>query len=85
MLDTPSKIKPAYKIKRKVVDVDHNKLNNTNELKERLVHEMIELDKQKQHLEHGSKTGVDFGMIQSYKEMIQSRRVLLDQIKNSLN
>ena len=40
---------------------------------------MLELDKQKQQLSL-SQTGVNFSMLQTYREMIQSRRMLLDRL-----
>ncbi len=86
MLHTPLNLKPAYRIKNKSAALDNklnSKLHNTNELKERLLKEMLELDKQRQNLEIGAQS-VDFSMVQTYKEMIQSRRILLDQLSRSI-
>ena len=54
-------------IKKKLNSIDSAKLHNPNELKQHLIREMLELDKQKQALEAGSH--VDFSMLQTYKEM----------------
>lgn len=87
MLHTPLNLKPAYRIKNKPAQLENTKLNskltNTNELKERLLREMLELDTQRQNLEIGAQS-VDFSMAQTYKEMIQSRRVLLEQLTRSV-
>lgn len=87
MFYTPLNLKPAYRIKNKPAKLDNNKLNsklhNTHVLKERLLREMLELDKQRQQLEIGAET-VDFSMAQIYKEMIQSRRILLDQLSRTI-
>ncbi len=79
MRNSPLNLKPTYQLKKKAAKVDSNKLSNTNAFKERLLQEMLELDAQKQQLEIGARS-VDFSMKQTYKEMIQSRRMLLDQI-----
>ncbi len=84
MLDTPINLRPTYKIKRKITKVDSSKLSNSNALKERLIKEMLELDQQKQQLEIGARS-VDFSMMQTYKEMIQSRRMLLDQLTRQIS
>ena len=83
MLDKPQSLEPAFRIKKKAEAVNSNKLRNTSGLKEQLMREMLELDKQKQKLEIGANT-MDFSMIQTYKEMIQSRRALLDQLNQPL-
>jgi hypothetical protein len=84
MLRTPSRLEPAFRIKKKLNSIDSTKLHNPNELKQQLIKEMLDLDKLKQDLESGSTT-VDFSMLQTYKEMIQSRRVLLEQIDSSID
>lgn len=48
------------------------KLENTELLKEKLLEELVELDKQLQTLKANSDS-VDFSMLQTYKEMIHSR------------
>ena len=87
MLHTPLHLKPAFRIKNKPAQLDNSKLNsklaNTNELKEQLLKEMLELDKQRQNLDINE--GVDFAMAQTYKEMIQSRRILLDQLNRTIS
>ena len=84
MLRTPARLEPAFRIKKKLTQIDSSKLHNPNELKQRLIREMLEIDQQKHELEVGNKP-VDFSLIQTYKEMIQSRRVLLEQINNSID
>ena len=77
--ETPLNLKPAYRIKNRACNVDHSKLHNTDALKQQLMGEMLELDKQKQQLSL-SQTEVNFSMLQTYREMIQSRRMLLDRL-----
>lgn len=80
MFETPENLKPAYRIKNKVKALDQQKLHNANALKEQLLGEMLALDKQRQQLELEGDC-VNFAMLQSYKEMIRSRRYLLEQLK----
>lgn len=84
MLRTPSRLEPAFRIKKKLNSIDSTKLHNPNELKQRLIKEMLDLDKQKQAIE-ANNSPFDFSMHQTYKEMIQSRRILLEQINNSID
>lgn len=84
MLRTPSRFEPAFRVKKKLNSIDSTKLHSPNELKEQLIKEMLELDQLKQALENESAT-VDFSMRQTYKEMIQSRRALLEQINHSID
>lgn len=79
MFDKPDSLKPAYRIKNKNKPLDGQKLNNTNALKEQLLREMLELDKQRQQLELEG-DAVNFAMLQSYREMIQTRRIMLDRL-----
>lgn len=83
MIRTPSRFEPAFRIRKKLNAIDSTKLNDANPLKERLIMEMLELDKQRHSLE-ASNSSVDFSMIQTCKEMIQSRRVLLEQLNKSI-
>lgn len=83
MLRTPSRFEPAFRIRKKLNAIDSTKLHDANQLKERLIMEMLELDKQRHSLE-SSHSPVDFSMIQTCKEMIQSRRVLLEQLNKSI-
>ncbi|MBL4827931.1 MAG: hypothetical protein JKY66_09515 [Spongiibacteraceae bacterium] len=54
-------------------------LENTELLKEKLLGELVELDKQMEVLNsNGNK--VDFSMMQTYKEMIHSRRVFFNEL-----
>lgn len=84
MLKTPSRLEPAFRIKNKSTPIDSSKLHNPNELKERLIREMLEIDTQRQAMELSGEP-VDFSLIQTYKEMIQSRRKLLEQIDHSID
>ena len=54
-------------------------LENTAAVKAKLLEEMIELEQQRDNLEYESGK-VDFSMLQTYKEMIQSRRVLFNKL-----
>lgn len=55
------------------------RLQNTRLLKERLLEELVELDKQLEVLsEQGDR--VDFSMMQTYKEMIHSRKTLFNKL-----
>lgn len=55
------------------------RLNNTSLLKEQLLEELVELDKQLEVLsEQGAR--VDFSMILTYKEMIHSRKALFNKL-----
>lgn len=79
MIKPPIRFEPAYKIKKKLSGINHHKLHDANVLKERLIKEMLALDTQKIALETNGYC-IDFSMIQVYKEMIQSRRLLLEQL-----
>jgi hypothetical protein len=54
-------------------------LHNTKRVKEKLLQELVELEKQKQRLESQSAV-VDFSMLQTYKEMIHSRTVFFNEL-----
>lgn len=84
MLRTPSRFEPAFRIKKKLNSIDSSKLHNPNQLKESLIKEMLELDNQRQALESAGHP-VDFAMLHTYKEMIQSRRILLEQLNNTID
>ena len=51
------------------------RLQNTALLKERLLEELVELDKQLEVLSK-QEDHIDFSMMQTYKEMIHSRKTL---------
>ncbi len=55
------------------------RLQNTNVLKERLLEELVELDKQLEILSLQGEN-IDFSMMQTYKEMIHSRKVLFNKL-----
>lgn len=55
------------------------RLQNTETVKEQLLAELVELEKQREHLEENSNT-VDFSMLQTYKEMISSRKSLFNKL-----
>jgi hypothetical protein len=81
MLETPAKLRPKNRL-RLFHSLAGANLNDTNALKEKLMREMLELDKQRAALETGASKH-DFSMVQTYKEMIHSRRVLLDQLNSA--
>ena len=54
-------------------------LQNTLALKRKLLAELLELEHQRNRLASES-DGVDFSMIQTYKEMIQSRRAMFKEL-----
>ena len=81
MLETPSKLRPRNRL-RLFHSLAGANLNDTNALKEKLMREMLELDKQRAALETGAFKH-DFSMVQTYREMIHSRRVLLDQLNSA--
>ena len=54
-------------------------LQNTSKVKEKLLQELLELEKQMELLK--SESGkVDFSMMQTYKEMIHSRKTLFNEL-----
>jgi hypothetical protein len=55
------------------------RLEDTSVLKERLLEELVELDKQLEILT-AQGDHVDFSMIQTYKEMIHSRKTLFNAL-----
>lgn len=84
MLETPQKLKdiaPQHSSKRRL-NTGAN-LNKNYALKEQLVREMLALNKQREELEVKA-SGVDFSMLQTYKEMIHSRQTLLEQIDTGI-
>ncbi|MCP3907572.1 MAG: hypothetical protein GY712_06100 [Oceanicoccus sp.] len=56
-------------------------LQNTDSVKEKLLQELVELEKQMEALEARAAT-VDFSMLQTYKEMIHSRRVFFNELNH---
>jgi len=84
MLRTHSRFEPAFKIKKKLSGIDNHKLNDSSALKQRLIKEMLDLDKQRIALDTDGQQ-IDFAMMQVYKEMIQSRRLLLEQLNHSID
>lgn len=55
------------------------KLQNTESVKEKLLTELVELEKQMENMK--SETGsVDFSMMQTYKEMIHCRKALFNEL-----
>lgn len=55
------------------------RLQDTTQVKEQLLAELVELEKRMEVLE-GASNSVDFSMIQTYKEMIHSRKVLFNEL-----
>ncbi len=83
MLETPNKLRPRNRV-RLFHSLAGANLNDTHALKEKLMREMLELDKQRELLETGAFKH-DFSMVQTYKEMIHARRVLLDQLNSAVS
>jgi hypothetical protein len=54
-------------------------LHNTKGVKEKLLLELVELEKQKQRLE-SQHAEIDFSMLQTYKEMIHSRKMFFNEL-----
>jgi hypothetical protein len=57
--------------------------NNTYLLKEQLIREITSLERQRENVRMTDKT-VDFSMLQTYKEMIHSRREMLAGLPKDL-
>ncbi|MEE8059561.1 MAG: hypothetical protein V3T17_17265 [Pseudomonadales bacterium] len=55
------------------------RLQNTGLVKEKLLEELVELEKQMELLKSES-SSVDFSMMQTYKEMIHSRKTLFNEL-----
>ncbi len=83
-METPQKLRARTR-PRKTHAVTGLNIHNTNALKEKLVKEMLELNKQRQEMEISDDGDMDFSMAQTYKEMINSRRSMLSQLNNSVN
>lgn len=54
-------------------------LQNTKSVKEKLLQELVELEKQMEVVE-AKITTIDFSILQTYKEMIHSRRVFFNEL-----
>ena len=80
MHQIPLNLRATYPLKKHhYCDFDCLKLRDTHSLRTQLLSEMLELDKQRSALEIGA-SHIDFSMHQTFKEMIHSRRALLDQV-----
>jgi hypothetical protein len=55
------------------------RLQNTGLVKEKLLEELVELEKQMEVLKSQDFT-VDFSMMQTYKEMIHSRKIFFNEL-----
>lgn len=55
------------------------RLHNTNPLKDQLLAELVELEKQMEQMKSEGKAA-DFSMMQTYKEMIHSRKILFNEL-----
>lgn len=55
------------------------RLQNTEPLKEKLLQELVELESRLDHLKEASGHH-DFSMVQTYREMIHSRRVMFNHL-----
>lgn len=56
-------------------------LHNTGSVKVQLLEELVELEKQMETLKQGA-PAVNFSMIQTYKEMIHSRKLFFNEINH---
>lgn len=56
-------------------------LKNTKSVKERLLQELVELEKQMEMVE-AKTTTIDFSILQTYKEMIHSRRIFFNELNH---
>lgn len=83
MQEIPLGIRATFPLKHHHFEFDCRKLTSTHSLRTQLLGEMIELDKKRVELEDGA-MHIDFSMLQTYKEMIHSRRVLLDQVSSDI-
>ena len=79
MQEIPLNLRATFPLKHHHFEFDCLKLRDSHSLRTQLLAEMLALDKQRSALEIGA-SAVDFSMLQTYKEMIHSRRVLLDQV-----
>ena len=55
------------------------RLENTDSIKEKLLAELVELEKQMESMKNNADS-VDFSMMQTYKEMIYSRKALFNEL-----
>ena len=84
MQEMPLNLRATFPIKpHHHFEFDCSKLTDTHALRTQLLGEMLELDKQRIDLETGA-TQIDFSMLQTYKEMIHSRRALYDQVSSAI-
>jgi hypothetical protein len=60
-------------------DVNHLTLENTGALKQKLLQEIVALEKQWQAMDAAS-AAFDFSMQQTYKEMVHSRKQLFNAL-----
>mgnify|MGYP000268265407 CR=1 FL=1 len=54
-------------------------LQNIKPVKDQLLEELVELEKQMRILEAGA-SAIDFSMLQTYKEMIHSRKAFFNEL-----
>ena len=55
------------------------RLRNTEAMKEKLLAELVELEKQMEQMKTDADS-VDFSMMQTYKEMIHSRKLFFNEL-----
>ena len=83
MLETPQRLRGNTPGIKKRPNPTPANMRNTHALKEKLLREMLELNKQREEMEIGA-SHVDFAMLQTYKEMSHSRQRMLDQLNKEL-
>ena len=79
MVETPQRLRSQLAARKRHHSQPHNMIN-THALQEKLVKEMLALSKQREEMEIGA-SSVDFSMLQTYKEMIRSRQLMLKQLE----
>ena len=84
---TPYTLKPIYRPKKPTIkpySIDAAKLNNSHQVREDLVGQMLAIDTYQRNMQTtGSKA--DFTLRQTFKEMIQTRRQLLQKISKRID
>lgn len=81
--NTSNTFKPIYHTKKPSVKsrgaIDCTKLTNSHQLRHELMQEMLAIDTYQRNLREKTNQ-TDFSVLQTFKEMIQTRRQLLQKI-----
>ncbi|CAA0080722.1 Uncharacterised protein [BD1-7 clade bacterium] len=85
---TPYSLKPIYRPKKLSIKtpyaIDCAKLNNSHQVREELISQMLAIDTHQRQMQR-DKTTPDFSLRQTFREMIQSRRQLLQKISQRID